>query len=237
MEAVIPAAGKGIRMQDITAGTSKEALVIGGRTILDRVIDEVFESGVSRAVVVISRDKPDLEQIVSRRSEPVDLKYQSEPIGLMDAILASGVVEDCLVALPDTIFSTPPCSTFSPRCRFKDSAVCVQKVTDEDVNKYGMVEIGSDGIHAKKFIEKPSVAQTSSRYAIAARYFFTDRVLRFLRELQSFERGQDVPLTEAFNDAIQRNMQILAHQLSSEVIRFDCGSVDGYRAALEHFGK
>lgn len=107
MIAIIPAGGRGTRMASVTHGRSKEALALGGRTVLDFVLDEAFAAGASRAVVVSAREKSDIEPIVTGRREQVDLRFQDTPLGLAHAISAAKEVEeDALILLPDTVFAS-----------------------------------------------------------------------------------------------------------------------------------
>lgn len=48
---MVMAAGFGKRMQDLTTNCPKPLIPVGGRTMLDRVLDQLGQAGVSRAVV------------------------------------------------------------------------------------------------------------------------------------------------------------------------------------------
>lgn len=236
MIAILPAGGRGTRMTSVTRGMSKEALPLGGRTVLDHVLDEAFAAGAERAVVVGSRDKSDVEAIVAARSDAVDLRFQDEPKGLAHAIVAAREFEDdALVLLPDTLFAprdasralavvTPP----------PDAAILVQTVSEDMVSRYGIVET-EDG-QIRKILEKPNPTQTASRLAIAARFWLTDRVLRLLDEYVTTPIPQaEYDLTSGLNRALLHTMTLVSVTTSAE--RFDCGSPEGYRLAMGRFGR
>ena len=234
MIGIVPAAGLGERMKSITHGRSKEALPLGDRTVLDYVLDELFACPVDRVIVVSRREKLDIEEIVARRTESIDLKFQSEPCGLMDAIGAAGVVEDSLIALPDTLFSKPILQDFTSDLKFRDGSICVQNVSDADVSNYGIVELEPGSMMARKFVEKPRPEEVKSRCAIAARYFLTDRVMRLIRaKCRSESFGE--PLVEVFNDGLQHQMVFTTYCIPNEIKRFDCGSIEGYEQARAYF--
>ncbi|MHB8636999.1 MAG: sugar phosphate nucleotidyltransferase [Fimbriimonadaceae bacterium] len=234
--AILPAGGRGTRMSSITSGGSKEALPLGGRTVLDHVLDEAFAAGADRAIVVSSREKGDIEPIVAGRREHVDLRYQDEPRGLADAIVAAGEFEhDALILLSDTVFAPAnasnglTCLVPSP-----DGCILAQHVSVADLQHYGVLECENHRI--KKILEKPDPAVTSSRLAVAARFHLSDRVLRLLREfVQTPLVDGEYDLTAGLNRALLHTMQLVA--VVTEARRFDCGSPEGYRQALAHFGQ
>lgn len=222
-------------MTGVTGGGSKEALPLGGQTVLDHVLDEAFGAGAHRAVVVSGREKGDIGAIIAARKEHVDLRYQDEPRGLADAIVsACEFADDAMILLPDTVFAPLTASkALSCLVPCPDGSILAQRVGDAEVSSYGILEC--DGDRIKKILEKPRPEATSSRLAIAARYHLSDRIMRLLKEfvetpLTSGEYG----LTAGLNRALLHTMQLIA--VITDARRFDCGSPEGYRRALEHFG-
>jgi dTDP-glucose pyrophosphorylase len=117
MWGIIPAAGKGSRIQPL--GFSKELLPIGGsangeadtlRPVIDHVIERLIFGGASKLCLVVSQEKLDIVKYVSARSLPVEVCYvfQTEPIGLVDAVFRAiaFVREDevAMIGLPDTVW-------------------------------------------------------------------------------------------------------------------------------------
>ncbi|MFI5385506.1 MAG: NTP transferase domain-containing protein, partial [Fimbriimonadales bacterium] len=64
MIAILPAAGKGTRMSAVTSD-SKELLHVGGKAVLQWVLEEGREAGVDRSLVVVSPPKTDLQVFLS----------------------------------------------------------------------------------------------------------------------------------------------------------------------------
>jgi len=235
MIAILPAGGLGTRMAGVTGGGSKEALPLGGRTVLDHVLDEAFAAGADRAVVVGAREKADIEPIISARKEHVDLRYQERPRGLADAIVAAREFEhDALILLPDTVFA-PLTAARALSCIVPcpDGSILAQPVTDAEVTCFGILEC--EGPRITKILEKPSPGTTPSRLAIAARYHLSDRIMRLLKEFVETPLSEgEYDLTSGLNRALLHTMQLVA--VITDARRFDCGSPDGYRLALDHFG-
>ncbi len=85
--AVILAAGQGTRMK---SPIPKMLHRVGGRTLLDRVIDTVLETGCERVVVVVGTHSPAVRERVEARLGPAAIAVQDPPLGTGHAVLAAG---------------------------------------------------------------------------------------------------------------------------------------------------
>jgi len=112
-EVVIPAAGLGTRMREITGGKPKELLLLGGKPLIQYTIEEAYRAGIRKFVVIIRKDKDVLRQHLEkgegvqgvcedglmsleevRRRSSFHFCYQEEPTGEADAIaLARDYIE------------------------------------------------------------------------------------------------------------------------------------------------
>ncbi|HLK66756.1 MAG TPA: nucleotidyltransferase family protein [Bryobacteraceae bacterium] len=117
MWGIIPAAGKGSRIQPLAF--SKELLPVGERTgagehrpraVSDYLVERLAIGGATRLCFVISPAKSDILEYYGGSAHDIPICYcvQPEPLGLCDAIFrASPVIdpgEPVLVGLPDTIW-------------------------------------------------------------------------------------------------------------------------------------
>ncbi|HEY3697386.1 bifunctional UDP-N-acetylglucosamine diphosphorylase/glucosamine-1-phosphate N-acetyltransferase GlmU [Phenylobacterium sp.] len=84
--AVILAAGQGTRMK---SPTPKVLHKVGGRTLLDRVIDTVEQAGCERIVVVVGNHSPAVRELVVRRLGEGAVALQDSPLGTGHAVLAA----------------------------------------------------------------------------------------------------------------------------------------------------
>ena len=84
--AVILAAGQGTRMK---SPTPKVLHKVGGRTMLDRVIDTVQAAGCERVVVVVGTHSPAVRELVEKRLGPAAVAVQDPPLGTAHAVLAA----------------------------------------------------------------------------------------------------------------------------------------------------
>jgi bifunctional UDP-N-acetylglucosamine pyrophosphorylase/glucosamine-1-phosphate N-acetyltransferase len=85
--AVILAAGQGTRMK---SATPKVLHKVGGRTLLDRVIDTVEQIGCERVVVVVGTHSPAVRALVEARLGPGAVAVQDPPLGTGHAVMAAG---------------------------------------------------------------------------------------------------------------------------------------------------
>lgn len=117
MWGIIPAAGKGSRIQPLAF--SKELLPVGGqnengierpRAVSDYLIERLVIGGATRLCFVIGPGKSDIVEYygAAARSTPICYVVQPQPAGLCDSIFRALPLidpsEPVLVGLPDTIW-------------------------------------------------------------------------------------------------------------------------------------
>ncbi len=232
MIAVLPAAGRGTRMQSVTGGSPKEALTLRGVSVLEHVI-HAAEPLVDSVLVVWRESKG-----------PVPGGYswlpQVEMEGLAPAIAspylgASPVPADrTAVLLPDTVFF--PEDPLSEMARLEaDIVIALEQVAPERVTSYGIVEL--DGDRILRIIEKPAVEEAPSNWAVSARYIFSKQFMEYLCEQLRLAPSQagELPITGFIQSAIDRGMSAKGVRLGEKTRRFDCGNPEGYRQAKEVF--
>ncbi|MFM1875777.1 MAG: hypothetical protein RL266_1514 [Bacteroidota bacterium] len=139
-KAVIPAAGFGTRMLPITSAVPKELLPVNGRPVIEHVVNEAVQAGITEVILILSEGKEavadyfrpnkrlidqllksgrhrELEEL-ERIWDMVKVKvvYQHEQNGLGHAVLcAKDAVgnEPFAVLLGDSIIQTDDCHSFT----------------------------------------------------------------------------------------------------------------------------
>jgi UTP--glucose-1-phosphate uridylyltransferase len=118
-KAVIPAAGRGTRMQPFTHVVPKELAPLGAKPGLHFVVEEALAAGLTDIAVVVSPDKALIRQYLDvlhrdLRDDFPALRFttilQEEPKGLAEAIALSRVFADgepFALLLPDNILLSP----------------------------------------------------------------------------------------------------------------------------------
>jgi UTP-glucose-1-phosphate uridylyltransferase len=234
LTAVIPAAGKGTRMASLTGGGPKELLKLGRKTVLERVIEEAREAEVDRIVVVGSADKPTLTD--AARGLGAEVVFQVGPLGLADAIASANVSDEALVLYGDCAYhgGSPSYRMAELVRRAIPGCIAVEPVSDEETRLYGIVEVDETTGGIKRILEKPGPDQTSSRWAIAARFAFGPPLMAFLSEFVTrwdFTSGRELSMTPVFNAAIEAGFDLKAVPIQPGQRRVDCGSPEEYAEA------
>ncbi|MCK4352063.1 NTP transferase domain-containing protein [candidate division WOR-3 bacterium] len=110
MIGIIPAAGLGTRLKNISRGKPKELLPIQGKPMIEWVVLEALKSGLSKIIIVISPEKKELQEYLSKFPK-ITFIYQPVPYGLADAIYRCKEIvgeSKFAVLLPDNIFIGKP---------------------------------------------------------------------------------------------------------------------------------
>lgn len=118
--------------------------------------------------------------------------------------------------------------------RYKCCVVAIQEVPIEEIYKYGVIdgkEIEDDVFMISDMVEKPDAADAPSNLAIIGRYILTPDIFRTIEETKPGKNGE-LQITDALMNHAKKGM-VLAYKFKGN--RFDCGSVDGFVQATNHF--
>jgi len=252
-KAIIPAAGLGTRFLPATKAQPKEMLPIVDKPAIQYIVEEAVASGIEDVIIVTGRNKRAIEdhfdksielervleakashellKVVQDVSNLVDVYYvrQKEPLGLGHAVYTArkfiGNEPFALLLGDDIIQSDPPCLK-----RMIDlyeakgtSVIAVQEVPWSDVNKYGIVSLGEDGL-IDDLVEKPEVGSAPSNLAVIGRYVIEPQIFDIL-ENQEPGRGGEIQLTDALR-VLNRLHRMTTYK--QEGRRFDVGDKLGY---------
>ncbi|MBQ9058968.1 MAG: UTP--glucose-1-phosphate uridylyltransferase [Atopobiaceae bacterium] len=169
MKAVIPAAGMGTRFLPATKCSPKELLPVLDKPVIQYVVEEALEpEGVDEAVIIVSKEKPQIEHYFSPAPEledflqskgkdelakrvqeagalPVSFANQDEPLGLGHAVLCAADAidnEPFFVLLGDYFVpSRQMCIDMLEVSRAHNNAsvIAVAPAPEDQVSRYGIV--------------------------------------------------------------------------------------------------
>jgi glucose-1-phosphate thymidylyltransferase len=180
MNAIILAAGYATRLRPLTDTWAKELLPVGGRPIIDRIVEGLSAVDEVDAVHVVTnaRKAPAFHEWAEGRDVTVhdDGTMSNDDrlgaIGDMQFVIdTAGIDDDLLVIAGDNLFdfSLPDFVSFW-RSKGRASAVAVRDVGSlELAAQYGIVALDGDG-RVTDFVEKP--ADPPSTLAATATYLF-----------------------------------------------------------------
>ena len=263
-KAVIPAAGLGTRFLPATKAQPKEMLPIVDKPTIQYIIEEAAAAGIEDIIVVTGRNKRSIEDHFDRSIElemelekdgkedvlsmvreipeiaNIHFIRQKQPLGLGHAVLtASHFIGDEPFAVmlgDDVVISRKPClqQMIEVFDEYQTSIVGVQKVSDDVVHKYGIVNgklVDENVYKVKGLVEKPKREEAPSNIAILGRYILTPEIFKYL-ETQEKGAGGEIQLTDAMR-------RLAAEQAMYAYIfrghRYDVGSKIGFLQANIEF--
>lgn len=221
----------------------EDIIIVSGRG--KRAIEDHFDKSYELESTLASKEKwLQLEEVQSI-SNLANIHYirQKEPLGLGHAISSCQSFvgnEAFAVLLGDDIVKSAntPClkQLISIHQRYHASVVGVQPVSNEEISKYGIVaprgtEIEKGVIHLQSLIEKPTIEQAPSNYAIMGRYILRPEIFPILQELEP-GAGGEIQLTDAIK-LLNQTQVVLAYHF--EGIRYDIGDKLGFIKATLDF--
>lgn len=243
-KAVIPAAGKGTRLLPLTKAIAKEMLPLGRKPVLEIIVDELKDSGITDILFVISEDKTSIPAYFKDYpGMSIDWTIQKEQTGLATAILCSeDYVKDepFLVALGDALITplSPPYATSRVLdCYARTNAegvVIVQSTPREESSRYGMVRPARwDGQYFEidLLIEKPSPEECPGEYSIAGRYAFDPCIFDCIRRTRP-GAGGELQITDSICLMLDDGSPVWGVPLVGDETRRDIGTFSTYYEAF-----
>ncbi|MBB6215946.1 UTP--glucose-1-phosphate uridylyltransferase [Anaerosolibacter carboniphilus] len=261
---IIPAAGLGTRFLPATKAQPKEMLPIVDKPTIQYIVEEALASGIEDILIITGRNKRSIEDHFDKSvelemelrkknkldllshmesiSKAVNIHYvrQKEPLGLGHAIYCAKSFignEPFAVMLGDDIVkSNKPClqQLIEIYNRYKTSVLGVQKVSPQEVSKYGIVDCKIIDQHVYKvdhLVEKPDIQEAPSNIAIMGRYIITPRIFNILEHLEPGKSGE-IQLTDALKE-LNGMEAIYAYNFQGK--RYDVGDKLGYLQATVEF--
>tara|TARA_B100000963_G_scaffold358315_1_gene382660 strand:- start:3949 stop:4743 length:795 start_codon:yes stop_codon:yes gene_type:complete len=252
-QAIIPLAGLGTRMLPLSKVYPKELWPIGNKSILENILDECFKADIKQVVFVISQRKKiikdyfkksvSLEKKVKNKPEllkhlkkldkmslKIKFVYQDKPKGLGDAVLCAKkfiTSKHFLLLLPDDIIIGRNCSKeiIAINKKTKSSVLALRKVTKKDVKRYGIVGFDNfKNLKINKMMEKPSIKNSPSQYAIIGRYVLNKSIFDYLGNQKRGKSGE-IQITDAMS-AMLSYENFYGHKFKGKYL--DCGTLKGY---------
>jgi glucose-1-phosphate thymidylyltransferase len=174
MKIIVPMAGMGKRMRPHTLTVPKPLIPVGGKPIVQKIIEDLEEvcgSDVEEVAYIIGPNfghetEQKLIAVANKLGAKGSIYYQHEPLGTAHAIMCAKESLDgnVLVVFADTLFKAD-----FKLDRSKDGIIWVQQI--EDPRQFGVVKVNDTGA-ITDFVEKPQTFV--SDLAIIGIYYFKD---------------------------------------------------------------
>jgi glucose-1-phosphate thymidylyltransferase len=207
MNALILAAGYATRLYPLTLNRPKPLLTVGGKPIIDWVIDNLANVPNLKTIYVVTNDKfaSDFEawreRYQSRRSTSKlqivndGSKSDEDKLGAIGdinfVVTRENLARDGLLIIAGDNLFTESLAGFVACAKETDATVAVYDVGDiEAIKKYGNIAIDADGI-ITHFKEKPQ--KPRGTLAAIALYYYSPEVLSLLRTYLAAGNNPDQP--------------------------------------------
>ena len=229
----------------MSAGMTNMAMVTSK---YKQAIKDHFEPHVDIEASIKGTAKESLLDEVNHASEQCDFTYieQQQMLGLGHAIYTGkSLIDDepFAVILPDDLCMNDGDSVLTQMTKLYQQhpeccIVAIEEVPMTKVDKYGVIDgellQGSNNAYrVNSMVEKPDPKDAPTNLAIIGRYILTPQIFEALENTAPDKNGE-IQITDAINTQAQNRM-VLGYQFKGK--RFDCGSIDGFVEATNHFYK
>ena len=159
--------------------------------------------------------------------------YQDVPRGTGDAVLkCKNYIKSkhFLMLLPDDLIIKKNCSQsmIKLHTKYKSSIIASKKVKKNDVSRWGIFDLkklNKSSFLIKDVIEKPSIKNAPSNYAIIGRYILPKEIFKVLQNQKPSQNGE-IHITDAIKTLIDKKEKFIGHIFSGKYL--DCGTLKGY---------
>jgi dTDP-glucose pyrophosphorylase len=190
MYAVVPAAGQGTRLGELTDNQPKGLIDIGGQPLLAYVLSTAIEAGADELIVIIGYEAA---QIIDRFGDvfdgvPITYIHQREQLGLGHAVLQaeSQIDGDFLLVNGDNVFTGSVRPIVDASERF-DAVLGVEEVSPTVAQTTGVIQTDQTG-NVSDIAEKP--ADPSSTLVTTGCYLLPEEVFMACELLQPSAEGE-----------------------------------------------
>ena len=238
MTCIILAAGYATRMYPLTLNYPKPLLEVGGKKIIDWLIEDLEKSGVERTVVVSNHKFiSQFQAWAEGRENTIVLDDGSEDndhrLGAVKdiefAIEEANIDDDIVVLAGDNVLNFS-LSSFIDYGRKKKTS-CIMRHEEKDKNKLrktGVIEINEDEL-VLNMEEKPK--EPKSNWAVPPFYYYTKEDKDLIKEGIASGCGTDAP--GSFVSWLVKTRPVHAYRMIGE--RFDVGSIEGYEKIKKEY--
>ena len=230
-------------VEEALASGIEELLIVSGHG--KRAIEDYFDSAPALEAELRKKGKTDLLQIVQETAD-INVHYirQRYMRGLGDAILCAKTFmgdEPFAVLLGDDVVYHPERPALRQLIDVYEetggSVLGCQQVPDEKVSSYGIVagtpvtEGRENLLRVSDMIEKPSLAEAPSHFAVLGRYIIEPEIFAILENTKP-GKGGEVQLTDALK-VLAKLDNVYAYAFEGK--RYDLGDKLGFLKATVEF--
>ena len=238
MTSIILAAGYATRMYPLTLNYPKPLLEVGGKKIIDWLIEDLEKAGVERTVVVSNHKfisqfqawAEGRENIIVLDDGSEDNDHRLGAVKDIEFAIEEANIDDDIVVLAGDNVLNFSLSSFIEYGR-KRKTSCIMRHEEKDENKLrktGVIEINEDEL-VLNMEEKPQ--EPKSNWAVPPFYYYTKEDKDLIKEGIASGCGTDAP--GSFVSWLVKKRPVHAYKMIGD--RFDVGSIEGYERIKKEY--
>ncbi|MBS7605447.1 MAG: sugar phosphate nucleotidyltransferase [Candidatus Bathyarchaeia archaeon] len=217
MRAVILAAGEGQRLRPLTYTRPKHMIPVGGKPVLEHVINALKASGIEDILIVVNYMADVIKEYFgdgSKYGVKIKYVYQEKISGTAGAIFSAReyVNEPFLAINGDTLFSPDAIKLVIDKFCEESSDAVLAAVRISDPREFGVLKV-KDG-ELIDIVEKPSKEVTGS-LVNAGIYVFPTDIFSYIERTKLSERGE-LEITESIRLLLSENRRVSVVEISGE---------------------
>ena len=230
--------------ESLSAGIINMAIVTGrGKRAIEDHFDNSFElesqlSGTSKESYLT-----EIKNVIE--SATFTYVRQRQMLGLGNAILTGEHLignEPFAVVLADDLCDCDENGVLSQMKeiynKYQCSIIAIEEIPMNQTNKYGvitgnLIDGTNNTYKVTDMIEKPETKDAPTNMGIIGRYILTPDIFSILQKTEP-GKGGEIQITDALLTQAKQG-KVIAYKFNGK--RFDCGSVEGYVKATNHFAK
>ncbi|MBS3816949.1 MAG: NTP transferase domain-containing protein [Candidatus Thermoplasmatota archaeon] len=200
MKAFILAAGKGTRMRPLTEERAKPMLPVGGKPILQHLVDNI-EERVDEIVILVGWGDEEIKENITSSGSEITYTRQEDLLGTADAVShAEDFVDERFICMNGDIIV--PKAALNDFIDFfsEEERCCIGMAEVEEPEEYGVVY--SEGDEVTEIVEKP--AEPKSNVVNAGLYGFTPEIFSAIENTAVSPRGE-YEITDSLEILIERS--------------------------------
>ena len=238
MTGIILAAGYATRMYPLTLNFPKPLLEVGGKKIIDHLLEDGERSGVERFIVVSNHKFISLfrewaegkENVMVLDDGSVDNEHRIGAVKDIEfAIEKAGINDDTLILAGDNVLDFS-LSSFIEYGKAKGTS-CIMRHRESDktrLRKTGVVTIDQSDL-VLSMEEKPK--EPKSEWAVPPFYYYVKEDLPLIKE--GIENGCGTDAPGSFVSYLAERRPVHAFLMPGK--RFDVGSIEGYEKIRKEY--
>lgn len=238
MTGIILAAGYATRMYPLTLNFPKPLLEVGGKKIIDHLLEDGERSGIERFIVVSNHKFISLfrewaegkENVMVLDDGSVDNEHRIGAVKDIEfAIEKAGINDDTLILAGDNVLDFSLSSFIEYGKKKGTSCIMRHRETDKArLRKTGVVVIDQSDL-VLSMEEKPK--EPKSEWAVPPFYYYVKEDLPLIKE--GIENGCGTDAPGSFVSYLAERRPVHAFLMPGK--RFDVGSIEGYEKIRKEY--